>query len=99
MVKMPCVAAVLNWRNENNKSGLYPVHIRIKIGNTARYYHVPVPQKIKKEQWSGKDNNWIKPTHPFAFEINNRIVEVKANITEYLKELLISESPSLLKVS
>jgi hypothetical protein len=59
MVRMPCVAAVLNWRNENNKSGLYPVHIRIKIGNTARYYHVPIPQKIKKDQWAGKDNNWI----------------------------------------
>lgn len=72
MVRMPCVAAVLNWRNENNKSGLYSVHIRVKIGNNARYYHVPIPQKIKKDQWSGKDNNWIKPTHPLLLRSTTR---------------------------
>ena len=28
MVSIPSVGVVLNWRNEKNKSGLYPVHIR-----------------------------------------------------------------------
>jgi hypothetical protein len=85
MVSMPRVAAVLNWRNEKNKSGCYPVHIRIKMGNTSRYYNVPIPQKIKPEQWAGKDNNWVKPSQPFAFEINSRIIELKASISEYIK--------------
>jgi hypothetical protein len=43
MVSIPSVGVVLNWRNEKNKSGLYPVHIRIKQGNFARYYRVQIP--------------------------------------------------------
>lgn len=54
MVSIPSVGVVLYWRNENNKSGLYPVHIRIKQGNVARYHKVPLPQKIRKDQWAGK---------------------------------------------
>ena len=40
MVSIPSVGVVLNCRNEKNKSGLYPVHIRIKQGNLARYQRV-----------------------------------------------------------
>ena len=88
VVRMPCIGVVLNWRGEPHKSGLYPVHIRIKIGNTARYYNVPIPQKIKQEQWQGKDNGWVKNTHPFSFEINNKIIEIKASINEYIRRTL-----------
>jgi hypothetical protein len=38
MVNVPYIGVVLNWRNENNKSDLYSVHIRIKQGNMARYH-------------------------------------------------------------
>jgi hypothetical protein len=48
MVSMPLIGVVMIWRNENNKSGLYPVHIRIKQGKVARYHKVPLPQKIKE---------------------------------------------------
>lgn len=75
----------MNWRNECNKSGLYPVHIRIKKGNVARYLKIPLPQKIKENQWSGKEDTWIKPSHPYAFEINCKIQETKALITDYIK--------------
>lgn len=85
MVRMPCVAVVLNWRNETHKSGLYPVHIRIKIGTSARYYNVPIPQKIRLDQWSGIDSVWVKPSHPFAFEINTAISEKRGLINDYIK--------------
>ena len=85
MVSLPGVGVVFNWRNECNKSGLYPVHIRIKKGNVARYHRVPTPQKIRIENWSGKDNAWIKSNHPFSFEINSRIIETIALINEYIK--------------
>lgn len=85
MVSMPCIGVVLNWRNENNKSGLYPVHIRIKKGNVARYHRIPVPRKIKLTEWSGKDDAWIKACHPFSFEINCKIAEIKTLITDYIK--------------
>lgn len=85
MVRMPCAAIVLNWRNETPKPGLYPVHIRIKIGTTARYYNVPIPQKIRLDQWSGIDSIWVKPCHPFAFEINTAISEKRGLINDYIK--------------
>jgi site-specific recombinase XerD len=85
MVSIPSVGVVMNWRNENNKSGLYPVHIRIKQGNVARYFRVPAPIKIRKDQWAGKEGAWVKQNHPFAFEINNKIIEIKGLINEYIK--------------
>lgn len=85
MVRMPSVGVVLNWRNQSNKSGLYPVHIRIKLGNTARYYNVPLPLKIRPDQWRGKDDTWVKPSHPFAFEINATISEKMTLIYEHIK--------------
>lgn len=93
MVSIPSIGVVLNWRNEKNKSGLYPVHIRIKKGNMARYHKVPLPQKIRKDQWAGKDDGWVKPNHPFAFEINNKIVEIKASITEFIKRTVNFSKP------
>lgn len=97
VVRMPCIGVVLNWRNESHKSGLYPVHIRIKIGNTARYYNVPVPQKIRTGQWQGKENNWVKATHPFAFEINNKIIEIISSINEYIKRTLNFNKPLIVE--
>ncbi len=67
MVSVPLIGVVMNWRNENNKSGLYPIHIRIKQGNLARYHRVPVLQKIREEQWTGKDSGWVKSTPPVCF--------------------------------
>lgn len=93
VVRMPCVGVVLNWRGQPHKSGLYPVHIRVKIGNTARYYNVPVPLKVRKEQWQGKEGNWVKSNHPFAFEINHKIIEIKASINEYIKRTLNFDKP------
>ena len=85
---MPGVAVVFNWRNEINKSERYSVYIRIKIGNTARYYHVPVPQKIRYEEWSGKDDAWVKDTHTFAYQINNIIAEKKTLVFDFIKRHL-----------
>ncbi|MCW3119701.1 MAG: tyrosine-type recombinase/integrase, partial [Chitinophagaceae bacterium] len=73
------------WRNEQHVSGFYPIHIGGKIGNTACYYNVPVPQKVRKEHWAGKDNSQVKTTHAFAYEINTIVAEKKALINEYIK--------------
>lgn len=78
----------MNWRNERNKSGLYPVHIRVKQGNVARYYRVPVPMKVRIDQWSGKEGAWVKSSHPYAFEINSKVLEVKGQVNEYIKRML-----------
>lgn len=82
---LPTLGIVFNWRNEKNKSGLYSVHLRIKIGDHSRYYKIDTPQKIRVEEWSGKENCWIKSSHPFAFEINNKIAEKRNIVHDVIK--------------
>ncbi|MBS1598476.1 MAG: site-specific integrase [Bacteroidetes bacterium] len=71
----PTCKPVLNWRNKIRTSKTYPIHLRITIDRISRYFPIELPQKIKLDQWSGKEYSWIKNTHPFAFEINNTIKE------------------------
>jgi site-specific recombinase XerD len=84
-MNLPTISVLLNWRNETNASGLYSIHLRITIDRESRYYKIPIPQKVSPAQWTGKDDAWIKATHPFAFEINNKIQEKKTIINEIIK--------------
>jgi site-specific recombinase XerD len=81
---MPQISVVFNWRNETNKSGVYSIHLRITINRDSRYYTIPMPQKVSKQQWNGKEDNWVKG-HPFAFEINNKIIEKKTLLNDLIK--------------
>ena len=85
-MKLPRIAILLNWRNQTSTSGLYPIHMRIQIGADSRYYKIEVPQKVSLAQWSGADDNWVKSSHPFSFEINNKIMEKKIMVHELIKK-------------
>ena len=82
---LPHVAVVLNWRNETNKSGLYPVHLRITINRVSQYYKIDVPKKIRLAEWSGTDDAWVKQSHEFSFEINNQIRDKKNIVHDLIK--------------
>ncbi len=41
--------------------------------------------KITPEQWSGREDQWVKTTHPYAFEINDKIKEKKAIVSDLIK--------------
>jgi hypothetical protein len=69
---------VINWRAAVNKKGLYAIHLRVYIHPDRSRYYLSKCRKSGLEQWTGKDGSWLKNTHPFAFEINNRIAELKA---------------------
>lgn len=84
-MNLPQISVVYNWRNEKNKSRLYSIHLRITIERVSRYYKIEVPQKVSPEQWNGKDDYWVKNTHPFSFEINNKISERKNAVNEVIK--------------
>src|SRR5664279_2916729 len=84
-MNMPHIAVVLNWRNQDNVTERYSIHLRITIYRIARYYKIDVPKKVTKEEWSGKDGAWVKPLHPFAFEINNKVTEKKMIVHELIK--------------
>ena len=37
-------------------------------------------------EWSGLDDNWVKGSHPYAFEINNKILEKKRIVQDLIKK-------------
>ena len=82
---IPTLAIVLNRKREKNKTGLYPIHLRITLDRESKYFRIEVPQKISYKDWSGTDDHWVKDSHPFAFEINNKIIEKKNLIHDLIK--------------
>jgi integrase len=87
------VDALINYRNKKNKSGLYPIHLRVTINCEQRYYPIKVPQKIALSQWTGKNESWVKNTHPYAFEINNKIIEKKTIVTDLIRRFYTLNKP------
>ena len=84
-MSLPTTAVILNRRRLANKSGRYPVHIRITIGRQSKYRSIPTPEKVTTEQWSGNDDFWVNTTHPYNFEINTKIREEKTAIQDIIK--------------
>jgi len=48
---------------------------------------------FQKDQWSGKDGTWFKTTHPYYFEINNRITELITKNREITKRYYMHNKP------
>lgn len=84
-MQTPTVVPVLNWENRSNKSGKYPIHLRITLGRSSKYLNIHLPEKVSKDQWYGKDGRWVKENHRFAFEINDKIREVRNKIDDVIK--------------
>jgi len=84
-MKLPSTAVILNRRRLSNKSGRYPIDIRISINGASKYRSIPLPEKVRKEQWSGTEDYWVNSTHPFYFEINTKIREEKTVIQNIIK--------------
>lgn len=84
-MQLPSVNVVFNRKGRKNKKGLYPIYLRITIDRESKYYTIPVPQKIAPSDWNGTEDIWVKPRHPFAFEINNKIREKKNLVLDLIK--------------
>jgi len=82
---LPTTSVVHNWQQMTNKSGLYPVHLRITIDRKCKYLLIPVPSKISKAQWLGQNDNWVSADHPFFFEINIKIREKKQIVQNLIR--------------
>ena len=83
---------VFNRKGLKNKSGLYSIHIRVTINRESRYLNPKLP-KIKKEFWNGKQNKWVKETHPGSFEINSLIQKQLAELDKFVLRLKLFNRP------
>lgn len=78
---------VLNKNNRKNKTGKHSIFIRVTVDRQSKYFNLG--ERVEEKYWSGKDNRWIKDSHPFAFELNS-IIKKKLEILhryEYRQKL------------
>lgn len=64
---IPKISVALELENQNNINGVYSIHLRISINRISKYYKIQISKKVSREEWSGKADAWVKPTHPFAY--------------------------------
>jgi site-specific recombinase XerD len=81
------VKPVINRQGKKNKSGLYSIHIRITIGRQSKYIKLENAPKIALSHWNNRVsyNNYVKNTHPLAFEINNEIQTLMDKVLQVVK--------------
>jgi hypothetical protein len=74
-MRMPSYRVLWNYRSRPNKEKRYKIHIEIYLGRHLRreYEEIEIPMKVSKEEWSGKQNNWVKINNPYSLEINEAI--------------------------
>ena len=80
-------SVILNKENRKNKTGRYTIFIRVTVDRESKYF--PLDERIEEKFWVGKENRWIKESHPFSFELNS-IVKKKMDILhkyEYRQKL------------
>ncbi len=79
------VTPIINYRSKINATGLYSIHLRVTINRQRQYYKIKIPQKVSLKQWSGETDQWVRSSHPYAFEINNKINEKKTVVINLIK--------------
>ena len=60
--------ALINKNNRRNKTGKHSIFIRVTVDRESKYFNLD--EKIEEKYWTGKENRWVKDSHPFAFELN-----------------------------
>lgn len=86
--------SVLNKNRIKNKSGKYTIFIRITLDRRSAY--ISTGEKIEEKFWQGKENKWIRDSHPFAFELNSLLSQKIHSLKEYeYRQKLFGNSLSL----
>ena len=70
-------SAILNKNNRRNKTGKHTIFIRVTVDRQFKYFSLD--ERIEEKFWTGKENRWIKESHPFSFELNS-IIKKKMDI-------------------
>lgn len=74
---------VFNRTGQANKSGMYSIHIRVIIDRRTKYINPKLP-KVEKKYWSGKQNKWVKESHPSSFEINSLLQRKLSELDNFI---------------
>ncbi|MBU2914548.1 site-specific integrase [Reichenbachiella agariperforans] len=84
------IAPVFNRKLLKNKSGLFTISIRVTIDRRTEYFNPKLP-KIEAKYWGGKQNKWVKESHPSSYEINSLLQRKLAELDKYIIRLKLQE--------
>ena len=85
---------VFNKDNRKNKSGQYSLLLRVTLSRRSKYFNLGL--KLEERFWLGKNNAWVKTTHPLAFEMNSLIQGKIYSLQKFeMKQRLFNNSVSL----
>lgn len=94
MIRVPTISVKHNWRNATNRLGRFGIHLRVYLsGEQARHYPIKLPSKVSNQEWQGKENHWVKNTHPFYFEINCKISETVNKLNDLVRRHYTQNKP------
>ncbi len=85
-------APVFNRKNIKSKSGLYSIHIRVTIDRESEYINPKLP-KIDPKFWAGKQNKWVKESHPNSFEINSLLQRKLGELDNFIVRTRFMQRP------
>jgi site-specific recombinase XerD len=74
--------AIINHNNRKNISGKYGIVIRVTLDRVSR--HLATGEKVEDRHWLGKENRWVKDSHPNAYDINEVIKKKFDLINKYV---------------
>lgn len=78
------VKFVHNWKKEKNKANEFFIQARVTLDRKTKYFSIDELPKIHSKYWSGKDNRWVKESHPEGSKINSYLVKKLAQIDDYI---------------
>jgi integrase len=81
---------VHNRKKERNTTNEYFIQARITIERKSKYFSIDELPKIHPKYWSGKENRWVKESHPEGSKINSFLVRKVAHLNDYLIESKIN---------
>jgi len=60
--------ATINKSYRKNATGVYSIYVRVSL--SGRSIYLAIDQKIENEYWTDSKDQWIKKTHPRAYNLN-----------------------------
>lgn len=81
-----------NRKGLTNKSGLYSINLRVTIDRKTSYIN-PKLLKVQKQFWPGKQNKWVKESHPNSYEINSLLQRKISELDSFIIRTKLMNRP------
>lgn len=75
---------VHNPKNLRNKKNEFFIQLRVTLDRTSRYFSIEELPKLPIKYWSGRENRWVKESHPQGARFNSFLINKLSKLNEFL---------------